>query len=125
MRLNKGAFRNCSGLTSITIPGSVTSIGYGAFYNCSGLTSIEIPNSVTSIGYYAFAYCSGLTSITIWDSVTSIGDYAFAYCRGLATINFNGTIAQWKKISKYTNWKYNVPSTCEIQCTDGTISINA
>ena len=51
------AFRDCSGLTSITIPNSVTSIGYDAFYGCSGLTSITIPNSVTSIGQAAFFGC--------------------------------------------------------------------
>ena len=36
---------------------SVTSIGYCAFYRCSGLTSVTIPNSVTSIGRDAFEYC--------------------------------------------------------------------
>ena len=51
---NYGTFRNCSGLTSVTIPNSVTSIGEYAFYNCSGLTSVTIPNSVTSIGNFAF-----------------------------------------------------------------------
>ena len=72
------AFSDCSGLTSITIPDSVTSIGQSAFSGCSGLTSIIIPDSVTSIGSYAFRDCSGLTSITIPDSVTSIGSGAFA-----------------------------------------------
>ena len=51
------AFFGCSSLTSVTIPNSVTSIGWGAFYNCSSLSSITIPNSVTSIGEMAFYDC--------------------------------------------------------------------
>ena len=68
------AFYNCEGLTSITIPNSVTSI---EGFNGSGLTSITIPNSVTSIGDYAFADCLDLTSIVIGENVTSIGRQAF------------------------------------------------
>ena len=75
-----GAFYGCSGLTSVTIPESVTSIGDYAFYNCSGLTSVTIPESVTSIGSRAFAGCSGLISVNIPESVTTIGNTAFASC---------------------------------------------
>ena len=74
------AFEGCSGLTSLTIPGSVTIIGDFAFYKCNGLTSVTIPESVSTIGRSAFSGCSGLTSVTIPNSVTSIGDYAFAQC---------------------------------------------
>ncbi len=86
------AFSNCSGLTSVTIPNSVTSIEYYAFSNCSSLTSITIPNSVTSIGMSAFRGCSGLTSITIPNSVTSIGYQAFWGCDGLTSVTIPNSV---------------------------------
>ena len=70
-------FFQCSFLTSVTIPNSVTSIGVWAFSYCRSLTSITIPNSVTSIRSHAFYICSSLVSISIPTSVTSIGNYAF------------------------------------------------
>ena len=91
-------FRNCIGLTSVTIPNSVTSIGGGAFSGCSGLTSVTIPNSVTSIGDLAFSECSGLTSVTIGNSVKYIGSYAFYCCSGLTSItipNSVTSIGEW------------------------------
>ena len=64
----------------MTIPNSVTSLGYLAFSGCDNLTSITIGNGVTSIGDQAFAYCYDLTTVIIGNGVTSIGDMAFAYC---------------------------------------------
>ena len=84
-----GCFEQCSSLTSINIPNSVTSIGGSAFVSCSSLTSVTIGNSVTSIGGSAFAGCSSLTSITIPNSVTSIGEKAFASCYSLTSIYWN------------------------------------
>ena len=63
--IGDNAFRNCIGLTSITIPNSVTRIVGSAFDGCSGLTSVTIPSSVTSISNYAFNNCSGLTSMRV------------------------------------------------------------
>ena len=56
---------------SFTIPNGVTSIGdeddYASceFEDCTGLTSVTIPNSVTSIWFGAFRGCTGLTSMTV------------------------------------------------------------
>ena len=88
------AFENCWSLTSVTIPNSVTSIGYSAFRRCHGLTSVTIPNSVTSIGNRAFWGCSGLTSVTIPNSVTSIGDYAFSRCRSLTSVTIPTSVTR-------------------------------
>ena len=74
------AFRDCSGLVTITIPKGVTSIGDRAFYYCSSLIAINIPEGVTSIGSDAFFGCSSLTAINIPKSMTSIGDDVFWYC---------------------------------------------
>ena len=87
-----GAFYHCSGLTSVTIPNSVTSIGGNAFYGCSGLTSVTIGNSVTSIGSFAFYDCNSLTSVTIGNSVTSIGGFAFYGCNSLTSVTIPNSV---------------------------------
>ena len=84
--IGENAFVFCSGLTSITLPSGVTSIGGAAFMDCSGLTSLTIPSGVTSIGGLAFSGCSGLTNLTLPSGVTSIGGAAFEGCSGLTSL---------------------------------------
>lgn len=113
------AFYDCRGLTSVTIPPSVTSIGkkaflqcihlktlsFGeniktnietigddAFYYCIELESVTIPQSVTSIGNDAFGQCHDLQSLTIKDAATSIGHRAFLGCTSLETISLGENI---------------------------------
>ena len=81
-----------SGLTSYTIPASITSIGYSTFYNCSSLISVTIGNSVTSIRDNAFRCCGSLTSVTIPDSVTSIGNTTFYSCRSLTSVTIGNSV---------------------------------
>ena len=79
-----GAFSYNKGLTSISIPESVTSIGWTAFEE-TGLTSVAIPESVTSIGSFAFTG-TDITSVSIPKSVTSIGQGAFSRCQNLTSV---------------------------------------
>ena len=84
--ISSNAFEGCISLTSITIPNAVTSIGYDAFKNCDSLITVNIPNNVTSIGSSAFEDCDSLTTIGIAGDLASIGSFAFRYCGSLTTV---------------------------------------
>jgi hypothetical protein len=81
-----------SGLTSITIPEGVTSIGMSAFWSCTGLTSVTLPSSLTFIDEAAFRYCENLISITLPAGLTSIGHAAFDQCFSLASIEIPASV---------------------------------
>lgn len=84
------AFEYCTGLTSITIPSSVTSIDYLAFSVCSSLQTVTFEKNIKlhTIGNGAFNSCSSLTSIVIPAYVKLIDHNAFSRCSGLQTVTF-------------------------------------
>ncbi|MBQ3731382.1 MAG: leucine-rich repeat protein [Muribaculaceae bacterium] len=92
--IGNAAFRNCDGLTGVSIPNTVTRIGNFAFYDCPGLTNISIPYGVTHLGWDAFAR-TGLTSIYIPGSVTYIGSEMFYYCTSLRNVILPETITNF------------------------------
>ena len=102
------AFKNCTGLTSISIPSSVSTISDQAFYGCSGLTSVTIPDGVTSIGNEAFRYCSNLATVVIGDDVKTIGNNAFEGCYALTEVTLG------KRVETIGGWAFyycnNLPS---------------
>jgi hypothetical protein len=89
------------GDTHVGVGGEFDRIRAKAFSGCTGLTSVTIPSSVTSIGIYAFSGCTNLTSVTLGASVTSIGDHAFfgktafSGCDRLTTITVDATNASY------------------------------
>ncbi len=86
------SFYNCKQMTAVALPNSVSSIGFQAFGSCSKLTEIIIPKGVTDIDASTFARCSNLTSVTIPDSITSIGNYAFYFCTSLSSVTIPDSV---------------------------------
>lgn len=97
-----GGFFQCSSLTSLTIPKSVTTIGHEAFSYCYGLTSLNVEAGNTK--YDSRDNCnaiietatnklvSGTKNTVIPNSVTTIGNEAFLGCRGLTSITIPNSV---------------------------------
>lgn len=77
------AFTDVAG---VTIPDSITSIGYEAFDACTNLSAVTMPNSITNIAQYAFFRCSALVNLTIPSGVTIVRTEVFGLCPGLTTV---------------------------------------
>lgn len=92
-----------SGVTTIELPDSLKTIGYGAFMNCHGLKSMTIPSGVETIGECAFLNCRYLETISIPASVTSMGNNVFEDCTSLKTIEYAGTKEEWDALTKDTD----------------------
>jgi hypothetical protein len=78
-------------MTSVTIPGTVTNIGYEAFAGCTEMTNVAMVNSILEIEDDAFDNCTSLADITIPQSVTNLGDGTFTGCTALTSVFFQGS----------------------------------
>lgn len=81
------------GLADCVIPQGISVIGCGAFENCTLLTQLTIPESVTAIEDLAFCNTS-LTEITLPDGVTVINYGLFKECENLSSISLGGYISK-------------------------------
>ena len=106
--LGSGCFRNCSGLSNVTVPvsakigqklpattpsdykltgsGNETSGEY-AFADCYNLTEATIESGITTVPDHMFAFCGELKTVTVPTSVESIGGGAFRQCFSLSSID--------------------------------------
>ncbi len=92
------AFSGCTSLTSFTIPEGTGSIGAQTFEG-AGLTSITLPSTLVSIGMSAFNRCASLASVTFPVSCKSVSSYAFDDCTALTDVYYTGTEEQWNAIN--------------------------
>lgn len=139
--IGSGAFRDCSSVAALTIEGDGIEIDVSAFTGCSALSTLVIPNG-TTVQRDAFSFCGSMTNATIGSDVnlvrgafwechslksvtigkgTSIGEYMFGHCTSLTEINYEGTIAQWKNLTKGFHWNDDT-GDYTVHCTDGDVS---
>ena len=87
--IGNGSFAN-SGLTTMTIPNTVTDIGSEAFSQNWALTTLnfETESTLAAIGYEAFYNCRRIKAVTFPLSVVYIGEQSFYQCNDLVTTIF-------------------------------------
>jgi len=124
MRSMYDMFFGCTGLEEIVLPAGLTVIYSEAFYDCTSLKKITIEGDITEIGTEAFRNCISLETITLPASVKSIRSEAFKGCTALREIVFEGSKAEWAKISKGANWDTDT-ALAVIRCSDGNITADA
>lgn len=82
-KIPSGMFSGCTSLASVTAEGEISAIGNSAFQECKSLTQLALPGQLASIGYSAFQDCENLSSVPDLSAVTSLGSYAFYNCKNL------------------------------------------
>lgn len=132
-QIYEGAFAGWEGLTSITIPSSITSIGKDAFDNCINLASVNITdisawckidfyNNKSNPLYYAESlYINGERpsgEIAISSGATSIPAYTFYNCTGLTGIHIPDSVTS---IGWYAF--YNCEGLTSVTISDSVTSI--
>ena len=96
-RIGNNVFENCTSLTDLSLPDSITSIGEYAFSNATNLENFSFPSNLQSISIFAFSNCTKLTSLTIPNSVTSIKERAFKGCENLTEVNLSNNLTTINK----------------------------
>lgn len=99
IEIEKGAFENCSSLTTVELPNTIKRIGKEAFKGCKQLSSVKIIGSFCSIGEAAFWDCTSLTDLTLYDHIDIIGAQSFYNCNKLKRIKLPDKL---RKIEPYT-----------------------
>ena len=135
--INVSALESCSGLTSVTIPSSITSIGNYAFSGCTRLTNIICYAYLSNFGdgffgvnnanlQITFDYvgaipdgaCNGrilMTGVTIGPNITSIGTSSFQGCSSLTSITIPNSVTSIENVAFgncYGLTSITIPSSC-------------
>ena len=84
--LGRGAFDTCASLTNTTLPAAITAVPGKCFADCTKLLNVKYAGTVTAIGDLAFESCKALTEAPIPETVTTIDKAAFTGCTALTDV---------------------------------------
>lgn len=116
--IGEHAFAQSRALSSIAIPGSVSTIKQSAFDECTGILNLNFAEGITDIGDSAFSTCVALSSVVIPNSVTTIEDYAFGSCMGMKEYHF---LSQTPPSLSGSHVFNQIPSDCIIYVPVGSL----
>lgn len=87
-QVGQNAFRDCSAITSVTLPETLSTIEASAFEGCSSLRRINTPQPLSVIGDYAFSGCVSLREFSLDASISTLGKGCFRGCSALTAVKF-------------------------------------
>lgn len=87
-----GAFQDCSSLTSIELPNTITALNSSCFRNCTNLKAFTIPKSVTTIQNEVFAFASNFNAVVDLPNLTGTLPYRAFYSSGIIRIENLGNV---------------------------------
>ena len=90
VKITKGAFKGCAGLTALDLPDSVKILDFQSFYGCKEIKgTVVLPKSLKTIGIGTFGSCENVGSFDFskCTGLTSIGSGAFGNCTKIKAVN--------------------------------------
>ncbi len=109
---SSGPFQHCTSLKTIELPDGVEVLGRTAFGQ-SGLTEITLPKNLKTIGGGAFCACADLKKINWNDNLETVNSNAFEECIGLTEVEIPAGIANFDP----TAFR-DCPNTCTIKVSE-------
>ncbi|MCR4965909.1 MAG: leucine-rich repeat domain-containing protein [Bacteroidales bacterium] len=87
-QIGKRVFEDCTGITQVTLPSTISVIEDKAFKGCTALEYINTPQPLSTIGEYAFDGCSELEDFSLQASISTLGEGCFRNCTSLEEVIF-------------------------------------
>ena len=114
-------FQGCTALQTVTIGTGVTSLGADTFYNCTTLNTVNFPSTLKTISENAFHGCTGLKTVDLPASCSSVDSNAFRGCNNMVGFSLSGGSSTYSVSAD--NCLYSLDGTTLVNVPDGKTTI--